>query len=84
MPQPTRWHFLARKREGRGHTLLSLAAAIGRDVSVVSRYEAGLIRPRPNTFVLLAKELRCDVEDLIATAPKSPRHAPVRPTELAS
>lgn len=73
MTSPTPWTFLERKRERARHTRLSLAAAIGRDVSVISRYEAGHVRPSPTSFALLAAALNCDVDELIATAPKKPR-----------
>lgn len=73
MTQPQRWTFLERKRERAGLTMLSLGATIGRNVSVVSRYEAGLVRPSPEVFALLAATLDCDIDELIATAPRPPR-----------
>lgn len=75
MTQPRRWAFLERHRERAGHTMLSLAATIGRDVSVVSRYEAGLVRPSPEAFTLLAVALDCDIDELVTTAPRPPRSA---------
>ena len=75
MTQFRPWLYLERQREKAGHTRLSLAKAIGRDVSQVSRYESGEYRPSPSVFPLLAAELHCDLDELIATAPKAPRHA---------
>jgi transcriptional regulator with XRE-family HTH domain len=61
---------MERKRERAGRTMLNLAATIGRHVSVVSRYEAGLVRPSPEVFALLANALDCDIDELIASAPR--------------
>lgn len=64
-----RWIYLQHSRLRAGHTRLSLAKAVGRSVSHISRIEAGLQRPGPPLYRLLADELKVDIDELIASAP---------------
>jgi DNA-binding XRE family transcriptional regulator len=72
MAAPRRFVLLKRLRLRAGYTRLKLAQKVGWSVSQISRVEAGLCSPSPELFAALATELKVDVDDLIAQAPKPP------------
>ena len=69
MAPPTQWTFLTRKRIAAGHTMSSLALAVGVRTAQISRLEGGLRGPSPGLY-RLAEALNVDIDDLIATAPR--------------
>lgn len=70
MARPTQWTFLTRKRIAAGHTMSSLALAVGVRTAQISRLEGGLRGPSPGLYRRLAEALNVDIDDLIATAPR--------------
>lgn len=70
MTDPRPWDFLRDKRELADLTLEQFGERIGRDPSVISRWETGAVCPRPAMFPVIAKALNCSVAELLATVPR--------------
>lgn len=64
------WTFIRERRERADLTLEKFGELIGRDPSVISRWEAGEVCPRPAVFPVIAKTLDCSVAELLATVPR--------------
>lgn len=52
-----------------GVTQEKLASLLGVDRSTIAKWETGVASPRADKLVLLAKELRCTVDELLAEQP---------------
>lgn len=73
MAQPKQWTFLTRKRIAAGHTMSSLALAVGVETAQISRIEGGRRGPSPDLYRRLAEALKVDLEALIESAPRPVR-----------
>jgi transcriptional regulator with XRE-family HTH domain len=70
MPDLPPWTFLRKRREDADLTLERFGELIGRDASVISRWEAGEVCPRPAMFPVIARTLNCSVAELLSTVPR--------------